>query len=46
MKTEFVARRAIVQEALWLGKILNHLGFVELDNKPITIYCDNMAILA
>ena len=28
-----------------MARSLNHLGFVELKNKPVTIYCDSMAIL-
>ena len=40
MEAEFVARTTTIQEALWLGSFLNHLGsFVKPNNKPITIYC-------
>ena len=41
MKAKFVVGTAVIRQALlWLGSFLNHLSFIEPNNKPITIYCE------
>jgi hypothetical protein len=46
MKTEFVIFSAAVQEAVWLRRFLNHLGFCENETDPMLVHSDSQAAIA
>jgi hypothetical protein len=46
MEAEFVACSAAVQEAVWLKRFFEHLGFSKNSGSPMTIHCDSQAAMA
>jgi len=46
MEAEFVAFSAAVQEAVWLKRFLNHLGFGENETNSVLVYSDSQAAIA
>ena len=46
MEAEFVACTAAVQEAVWLKRFIEHLGFGNESTNPVLIHCDNTAAIA
>lgn len=46
MEAEFVACTSAVQEAIWLKRFIEHLGFGNESTNPVLVYCDNTAAIA
>ena len=45
MEAEYIAMSIVVQEAVWLKRLLNHLGLIASQD-PLTIYSDSQASIA
>jgi hypothetical protein len=46
MKAKFVTFSATVQEAIWLRRFLNHLGFCENETDSVLIHNDSQATIS
>jgi hypothetical protein len=46
MEAEFVAFSAAVQEAVWLRRFLNHLGFYKNETDPVLVHSDSQTSIA
>jgi hypothetical protein len=46
MEAEFVAFSAAIEEAVWLRRFLNHLGFCENETDPVLVHSDSQAAIA
>ena len=46
MKAEYVACSAATQDAIWLRSFLQYLEIIKTTLEPVTIFCDNIALLA
>jgi hypothetical protein len=46
MEAEYVACSTAVQEAVWLKRFIEHLGFASDSGSPVMIHCDSQAALA
>ena len=45
-EVEYVACSSAIHEAVWLRRFLQHLEIFKTTSKPMTIYCDSMAMLS
>ena len=46
MKAEYVAACEATKEAVWLKKFFFDLGDVRMEQVPITLFCDNIGVVA
>ena len=46
MEVEYVATCEAAKEVVWLKKFLSDLGVVRMEQVPITLFCDNSAVVA
>ena len=46
MEAEFVACSVAVQEAVWLKRFYEDLNVITDARQPVTLYCDNQAVIA
>ena len=46
MEAAYVACSSAIKEAVWLRRFLQHFEIVKTTSEPMTIYYDNMAMLA
>ena len=46
MEAKYVATCEAAKEAIWLKKFLSNLGVVNMEQVPITLFCDNNGALA
>ena len=46
MEAEYVSTCEVAKAAVWLKKFLFDLGFVKIEQIPITLSCDNSGVVA
>ena len=46
MEAEYIAACEAAKEAIWFKKFLSDLGFVRMEQVPITLFCDNSGAVA
>jgi len=45
MEAEYIACYEATRQAIWLKNFITELGLVESISRPLTIYCDNSAVV-